>query len=58
MCINQYFKNFTCGKNFEKKIFFPGSVFEIKTVKQINNHTNQQPQKYKAAPALISNHKL
>ena len=37
----QYYKSFICGENFDKKIFFPGSVFENKIVKQISNHTNR-----------------
>ena len=41
MCIINIAKVFTCGENFDKKIFFSGSVFENKTVKQISNNTNQ-----------------
>ena len=38
----QYYKNFTCGENFDKKnFFFSNSVFENKIVKQTSNHTNQ-----------------
>ena len=38
----QYYKNFTCVENFDKKIFFfSNSVFENKIVKQTSNHTNQ-----------------